>query len=560
MPVSLFVSGLGAYSGAVDLRIPDCALVAGPSESGKTSLLSALSLALTGSTPHGAEEDEAIHGERATVEAGVAGVALSWSRRVGGRAIARVGDTNCPSLAAHRAAVGLDPVITQAILWPLRWVDLARSPRARALRDLLASVLPAGDLAAIIAESADLRADDLIDVKGAEVRQTAANRARDEARGALAQAERMPVPDEAPPPNPAHVEAARALLAEIEAWRRYEDAIERHTLLAARHSERAERIRQWHSRAAVAPPGRTARNALADARREVEALLSELALSPLPARPPAHVEDHCPTCGQALPDAAAAAERHAANVASYDAAVQARAEIQARIDAATDRAAQLQGPADDEAAAEIAAQSNGPCPSPLPDPGPVPEAPAGARPDFAREAGARAYLDRAQQAEGAAGRRAAAIRALEAAVMAARAQLQAAEVEAARVAQLVVAVRGAPAELVRRGRVALDEALAGSGVGVVLAEPGESGDEVRVTIDGRPWWIASTGRQVAADAALRAAIRSLAAARYPGGPIGYNEVPVVIDRAQDWSGEWPSIAAPWWRLETRSGALVVRKV
>jgi DNA repair exonuclease SbcCD ATPase subunit len=55
MPVSLFVSGLGAYSGAVDLRIPDCALVAGPSESGKTSLLSALSLALTGSTPHGAE-------------------------------------------------------------------------------------------------------------------------------------------------------------------------------------------------------------------------------------------------------------------------------------------------------------------------------------------------------------------------------------------------------------------------------------------------------------------------------------------------------------------------
>jgi hypothetical protein len=532
MPVSLFVSGLGAYSGAVDLRIPDCALVAGPSESGKTSLLSALSLALTGSTPHGAEEDEAIHGERATVEAGVAGVALSWSRRVGGRAIARVGDTNCPSLAAHRAAVGLDPVITQAILWPLRWVDLARSPRARALRDLLASVLPAGDLAAIIAESADLRPGDPTDIKGAEARQTAANRARDEARGALAQAERMPVPDEAPPPNPVHVEAARALLADIDAWRRYDDAIERHTLLAARHSERAERIRQWHSRAAVAPPGRTARNALADARREVEALLSELALSPLPPRPAAHVEDHCPTCGQSLPDAAAAAERHAANVASYDAAVQARAEIQARINEATDRAAQLQGPADDEAAAEIAAQSNGPCPSPLPDPGAPPEAPAGARPDFAREAGARAYLDRAQ----------------------------AAEAEAARVAQLVVAVRGAPAELVRRGRVALDQALAGSGVGVVLAEPGESGDEVRVTIDGRPWWIASTGRQVAADAALRAAIRSLAAARYPGGPIGYDEVPVVIDRAQDWSGEWPSIAAPWWRLETRAGALVVKKV
>jgi hypothetical protein len=149
---------------------------------------------------------------------------------------------------------------------------------------------------------------------------------------------------------------------------------------------------------------------------------------------------------------------------------------------------------------------------------------------------------------------------METAVIAARASVDTAEAEAARVAQLVVAVRGAPAELVRRGRVALDEALAGSGVGVVLAEPGESGDEVRVTIDGRPWWIASTGRQVAADAALRAAIRSLAAARYPGGPIGYDEVPVVIDRAQDWSGEWPSIAAPWWRLETRAGALVVRKV
>jgi hypothetical protein len=52
-----------------------------------------------------------------------------------------------------------------------------------------------------------------------------------------------------------------------------------------------------------------------------------------------------------------------------------------------------------------------------------------------------------------------------------------------------------------------------------------------MTIDGRPWWLASTGRQIVADARLRLALRSLS---------GLDWIPVVVDEAQSWSGDWPA--------------------
>ncbi|NCY02939.1 MAG: hypothetical protein EBX36_08535, partial [Planctomycetia bacterium] len=139
----------------------------------------------------------------------------------------------------------------------------------------------------------------------------------------------------------------------------------------------------------------------------------------------------------------------------------------------------------------------------------------------------------------------------------ARRRLAAADAEAERVGRLVEAVRRAPTEVARRGADALRIALDGSGVELRLAEPGSDGDEVRVYIDGRPGWLASTGRMVLADLSIRLAIRRLAAARSPGGLVGYGRLPIVVDRAQDWSGEWPD-APGVWRLVTSPGELRVR--
>ena len=107
-------------------------------------------------------------------------------------------------------------------------------------------------------------------------------------------------------------------------------------------------------------------------------------------------------------------------------------------------------------------------------------------------------------------------------------------------------MRRAPTEAARRAAAALDAQLQGSGVAVVWGSAVEGGPEVDIRIDGRPWWCASTGRQVLADLHLRLAIRALAQARYGAGPIlSYADLPVIVDRAQDWSGTWPQAPGVW---------------
>jgi len=63
-----------------------------------------------------------------------------------------------------------------------------------------------------------------------------------------------------------------------------------------------------------------------------------------------------------------------------------------------------------------------------------------------------------------------------------------------------------------------------------------------VQIDGRPWWLASRGRQVVADIHLRAALRRAA---------GLQALPIVIDNVQDVGGQpIPSIQGPVLILRT----------
>jgi len=123
--------------------------------------------------------------------------------------------------------------------------------------------------------------------------------------------------------------------------------------------------------------------------------------------------------------------------------------------------------------------------------------------------------------------------------------------EAERVEALVRALREAPGEMLRRSQVLIAAALEGSGVAVEM-----SGEALHLTIDGRPWAQASTGRQTLADYRLRVALRALADAgpRGQGLPyLRYRDLPVIVDNAQAWSGPWPAAAHPAALLVTGTG-------
>jgi len=149
---------------------------------------------------------------------------------------------------------------------------------------------------------------------------------------------------------------------------------------------------------------------------------------------------------------------------------------------------------------------------------------------------ARATLEGAKTAAGRAEEHRRQVEAAEARVTAARTALTAAQAKARRADELVTALRAAPSLALREALEQLNQAAAPAHLRL-------DGDGVTVTIDGRPWWLASQGRLRFADARLRSAIRSKL--------VGLPWLTIFVDQAQDWSGEWdvtgPAILA--WTVE-----------
>ncbi len=590
-PTTLSISGLGAYPGAVDLRIPDRAEVRGPSQSGKTTILTAICAALLDVGPEGALLGEMVHDEahRAEVALALPGLPdVEWSMTRAGSRTLKVRGAPSKSAAAHRAALGLDDLtVSRAILVPLYWLTLARSPRAAGLRDLLSAVLPAVDLRELVGAAVDLRAADPVDLKGALALQTATNRAAAEARGAVQALEAAPPPAVVEAPPPERVARAKAFLARYADFRAYEQDLAAWRRTEARRQDAVRARAELGPRPEVdeAAVGR-ARTRCRDARAAVERAESELTLArrdleraqdyvdpdAVDARrafdAARQAPDTCPTCGQDWPavDLAALQARAAETTqAEIDERARRVAPASARVDAAAADVAQARAREGDalDALAEAeratsAAASWDRRAAAIPT---LPETPSPAwEGDEPRADHAQMAEELLRQAERAAGAAAAAAqdKATRAErLAAARARAAATEAEAERVGALVAAVRRAPTEVARRGAEVLAEALSGSGVEIRAAEPGSDGDEVRVLVDGRAWWLASTGRLVLADLWIRLAVRRLAAARYPES--GYGRLPIIVDRAQDWSGEWPDVPGVW-RLVTAPGDLRVRRV
>lgn len=144
----------------------------------------------------------------------------------------------------------------------------------------------------------------------------------------------------------------------------------------------------------------------------------------------------------------------------------------------------------------------------------------------------------------------------------AKATHEAAQASAGRVASLVNALRRAPTELAQRGQAILAGPLAKAGITLSWApeDAPASAKVVEVLVDGRPWHCASAGRQIHADAALRAVLRAMAIraiACKPEDLITWADLPIIVDNAQSWSGGWTVPGMPLWLLYTEDGPLRV---
>ena len=630
MTLTIQICALGPHAD-LQIPIPRHAVIRGPSQSGKSTVLHAVCALLGGTAPDGGAFPAAL------IRDGEAAAVVEWGpmrRRLSrsGSKRGTVGEISANSARAWASALGhvgehwAD--IGRHIVAPMGWAALMHTPRARGLSALLRAVLPQVDLPAMAAAEMDahggLRDSDPMHLRGAGgalALQREANSAADRAMGAAAQAaahlgrlEAEEAPERPVEPPQERVEKAREYLALCDRWTAHDaNAAAWERVAAAGEAGRQARAK-WA--AAVesmgerpADPGPApstdARDALAALSRSLdEAKREQWRISSRGGRDIAAAEAaadrwrasepsaECGACGQALPsaDAAAAAwetklegleeATERAKNAADDADKCAAAEIDrlaallsAAKDAADEEAARAAGwQADSDARANwdarrVALEQSEPAPPP--DLHARPAEPGQGRPPAQYRPQAQALVSAADGYPSALERWTGEAAALERRKEAARAALEEAQnaaaearAEAGRVQALVGVLRTVPGRAAASQAGGLSAALAGTGVSVEWADPETTtGPEVSVSVDGRPWVCASDGRQIMACLAFRLAIRRLAVARYPdASPMGYAALPVIVDRAQAWSGGWPPahlLGGPVWRLETARGLSAV---
>ena len=494
-------------------------------------------------------------------------------------------------------------------LVPLAWRPLEQSAHGgKALRDLLNTVLPTSSgRAEVIAElmsakSYAFRRGDPLNEKDAGEQRRARGVKRDEAAGATATlqeeirlAEQVPV---AQGPTADEVARARDVVRIADLWAQGDEARERHAVALDRRQRALADHAAWSEQRAQigARPAARARVAIESdirtqegvaarseaAHRDSSARTTAQEVQPSPAlidacnraareaadanAALAATTDVCPCCDRPGWLGAKAAARKRA-----DAATAAKLEADQKLEADLEHrrgveAARAEGAAKDAARHEAAAKDArakldalraelktateaerwdaqsrtlGSEPVVPPEPGEVGSDPAEERPHSDEVEVAREVLDAHAQAEGARRARAAALTGLHERFDAAREAHAGHAAEYDRLTALIEAIREEPSVSVRRKLGALGD------LGPVSLELPDGGG-ARVLVDGRPWWLASTGRQVVADVWLRAGIRRALGAKAESWPL-------VIDCAQDVGGQELPTPTPAIVLTTTDG-------
>lgn len=519
-----------------------------PMQAGKSTIIDALCIALWGvdrdgkSVPADMVRDGYAKAT-AEVSAHIDGTDHRWARSLtSGRKWSREYRSTSTSLLDLTGADMADTVpwspLARLVVVPLAWLPLAQGPGGgRPLRDALDELLPGPSGADVLAEALHPGEPDTEKLASAARRD--AKRDADEAVGALGGAvsalQRATAAMETPP-EPGELERAQASRPDLAA------ALEAYDARAAKVAAcKPDQPRPTAEQIRNARTNHQAAQQLVDATlvelAEAHQIGSELAKAiPLPeglsaarnaveagasAKPCPGVDPSACRMGAAL---RSAADRAATEVerleAEHAAAVEGRG---TKLAAARKRYAEAR---DAERAAEQDATKAGKAYQALMSLDVTweaydqaaaalgerpPEPDAAMSPQEARE-----VLDRAARCSG----QAEALQRAREARQAAKARHVVASTVAKRAEKVLTLVREAPGKALRAKLGALP--LADTGVAIEVPDDGAA---IVLTIDGRDWRRASTGRLVQADAALRAAIRSASPA--------CAGLPVIIDGVQD---------------------------
>jgi len=574
----LTVSGLGPHKDFTAQFNPSGrTVVTGPSESGKTSILEAITFCLWGRSWGGKFRAEAIHDgmSKAVVE-----MVLDSGRRIR-RSVTRsrsqkrsitIGEeteeygTEAKFLEAL-GDLGRDIDVLRVVLAPMEWVPMV-SGNARAFRDLLTSILPdadvAGEVERLVAEAGQSLedGDTALTEKEVMAKRLAAKKQRDEAQGRLDAAEERlatlranePVLDEAQAVDPEILEAASQ-------WAEYD----RKVGASEARTAAEEALRRWQeSRTALGDePAWEEAYAGADQRLQqaqwaanqtmqlYQQAYGQYQTVATQLQQFAGIDPTiCPTCQRPGWEAG---EQYVQQLTAFQGQVQAAfEEANAKYQAANQElqlASEFAARARDATLKRAAWRDQlgrlGKEPELPPVPDDAPERPEVKRPDPDLLTRAQATLRASAAFEGAFKQWSDSVEAAKATVEKESQRLADASREYERLSALLDAVRAAPST------VAEKQALALGDLGPVTLEFGEN-PAVEVLIDARPWWLASRGRQVVADMWLRAAIRRVLEKEW---------LLLVVDNIQDVGGQpLPDIDGPVMLLQTTDGkGLSVRR-
>ncbi|MEZ4323016.1 MAG: AAA family ATPase [Myxococcota bacterium] len=547
--------------------------VTGPSESGKSFLVEAVLFALYGRSTAGRFRPEAIHdgGTRALVELTLdSGLTvrrtITRSRSTTRAVVLGTEETSYGSeaqLAEALGPLGRDPEAVHTVLVPQSWQELA-SGNARKLRDLLARVLPsvgqADIIRALVAEEGfELQPGEegLTDAQ-AGARRRDARKLRDESAGRVQlSAERLAALQDATQAAPSEIALDADLAVRVDAWEAYDRAARGMEQAAARKRAADE----WDTRSAAlgdepAAPGpderaeiQTGQATVQMAMQQVQQLAGQQQMLTMQRQMFSAGTDVCPTCQRPGWDQGAVMvtqlDQQLATLSTQVGDANARWQAaQAELAAAMERHQANEARRAQHSAWSRSKAALGPRP-PDPEQAEVPSAPSGSRPTDAEVQSVRQYRARAAALETLQNRQTEELRAARAALETETQRQALADREAARWDALLDAIRKAPSV------VAAQQAHALGDMGPVTLQFGEN-PAVAVLIDGRPWWLASRGRQVVADAQLRNALRR--AMEMP-------HLPLFVDNVQDVGGQpLPELPGPVVWLQTTDGkGLFVRR-
>ncbi len=500
-------------------------------------------------------------------------------------------------------ALGEDVGALRCILAPFAWVPLAQSHggKGRDFRDLLSRILPKTPLKDVISEimraaGNEFREGDPVHPGDAEQHRRDANRTRDETSGRAASLRELDIAvryeaNQEIGPSLVDFHIAESISRALDAWVEFEAARERHVEHEENRARAVESLDGWINRRRTLgdePPDRAdaTENAI-EVLRDLEAV--EIGISKdgarlhARAREAANVErrairahaealneiaasdsqpDTCPNCDQSWPKSddyeannAAAARAESDAKHALDNAVKARAAAEKMAKSHDDLVLAAAGDTytarervstvlrdDPKDVWKRRSVDLGPEPPAPAEPQERPKEPGEPCPASDEVAQAKRTIDTWHKSAGQreerarnAGRAGEMLAGAEAAVVRATA-------EAVRLQALVEAVRLAPSIMVERQLGALGD------LGPVALELRSDGG-IDITIDNRPWYLASDGRKVVADVWLRAGLRTV---------VGVSYLPLVVDCAQNVGGQAiPAVSPAIW-LRTTNGGLEVR--